>query len=119
MATVFIVAAVVGWFIARKRGVRLPTVSLPKWHTPPESELCDRAFGRLSRHLGLGGRDQKLVRRMAEGIGQAPVALLISPTALEQGAAALKRTWQQAEQYPEREIATLAALEQKLHALPG
>lgn len=43
----------------------------------------ERAFAAMCRRLKLGAKHAALVRRLAAGIGAAPVALLISETAFE------------------------------------
>ena len=50
-----------------------------KWYAHlPEAE---RAFLQMSWRLRLGRRERAVVRRLAAGIGAAPVALLVSETA--------------------------------------
>ncbi len=52
------------------------------WRRTLSTDAGDFAFRTLARRLGVARRDRSLIRRLAKIRGSAPVALLVSPSAL-------------------------------------
>ncbi len=79
-------SVVLPWMMVCVGGGLMAGVSLHSlWRRYARLPDAERAFLLLSFRLRLGRRERAAVREMARAIGGAPVALLVSETALQRG----------------------------------